>query len=557
VSATTSSGQHQAFAQKVKLSEYLNIYRYISLFVTSLLYLAGPPAAAFPLKLGVCACLLAEACLFIKVYNAEKSGDRKKKLLVFLEMAGLIFVLYVTGGMASPFLWYAINPILLSASLLPRYFCWLLLAFFTCMVLAADRLTVYKQAENQFFLPGFTIIIIFALFTLITQLYNIYLCSLQRQSALLEKQLRHIKSLYSAVEAFSQNTDPQEVINLFASYVKLLADVTKAIILVDVPLGLKGSQQKHYYTVRGPRHVLAEEEWYPTVKRLYIELQKAGAKAGTITLFEEGTLLTVPVYSRTKYYGIFSAFLPQHRGGHEETEQTMKFLAELCAVALDKYALESIAKEYMIAEEKDRIAGEIHDNVTQNLFALIYRLDLLLKKEQLGEEVKQQLRLIQRTAQQSLRDLRSSIYDMSTYKRREEPLVEDIRAYLGDFGALNNIQIDFMAENMHIPLSAALRNSLYRIIREATGNAVRHGHCSQIKVEMTVTDDQVKLSVTDNGCGFTPTPAATQGGLGLINMKELARSLGGTLLIHTGLQKGTKILCQIPLDYIRKEVPAN
>ncbi|MCR3922631.1 MAG: sensor histidine kinase [Firmicutes bacterium] len=538
----------------------LNVYRCISLFFTSILYIAGPPNSTLYLKLGVCACLVLEACLFIKVYDGEKSKDRNKKFLLFLETIGLTFILYVTGGMSSPFLWYALNPILLSAALMPFYFCWLLLGTFTFLVYLADIFTIFRVAETQPHLPASTLVIIFALITLIAQLYNFFFRNLARQSALLEKQLLHIKSLYGAVEAFSHYTDPQEVVNLFASYVKVLANVNKAIIWVEVPLGLQSSEKKLHYAVRGPRDVLSEDVWYPHIKQLYLTMQvETGTEARTIliqTEDEEGMLITVPIRSKAQYFGIFSVFLRDDQRTQAEIEQTMRFLAELCAAALDNYALESIAQEYLLVEEKDRIAGEIHDHVTQNLFALIYSLDLLIHSEPLAESVQRQLKLLQKTAQHSLRDLRTSIYSMSSKKHRQEPLIEDIRDYLADFSELNKVKIDFNTEEIHLPLPSSYRNNLYRIIREATGNAIRHGHCSHLQVTLASDHNGVTLSINDNGYGFDTASVHSENGLGLINMKELTRNMGGELTITSIPGVKTVVQCILPEGTTRRELLA-
>ncbi|NLZ92768.1 MAG: sensor histidine kinase [Firmicutes bacterium] len=542
------------FFNNPDLANLLSFYRYLSLLITSAFYLARLPNNFF-LQLGVCSCLFVEAYVFIKLYNGKNCRDIERKLLILLETFGLAYVLSVTGGMASPFLWYVINPILLSATLMPTYYCWLMMINFSVLIYLADRFSLYTPSVSLQLWPFSTFIIILSLITLIAQLYTYYFNILTRQQAKLEKQLQHIKSLYQAAEAFSHLTDPQEVISLFASYVKVLCSATKVIIWVHASKGLQPVQKTHYYTVRGPRKVLAEDEWYPYVKELYYTMQSGSEVDRKLFSSKEaqGTLITVPIHSHSQYYGIFSTFIERNAEEVPTAEQTIIFLADLCAVALEKYMLNSIADEYLLTAEKDRIAGEIHDSVTQNLFGLVYGLGMLSKEKDLKADAQQQLKLLQKTAQTSLKELRAAIYTMSSLKKREEPLLADIQQYLKDFSALNKVNVSFHCNDIFPPLGAHVRHALYRIIREATGNAIRHGLCERIDVDMKADQTGITLTIADDGCGFNPDTVG-KGGLGLINMKELTRSVGGVLTLSSSPQQGTVVKCVIPAESLRKEM---
>jgi NarL family two-component system sensor histidine kinase LiaS len=97
-------------------SSLLTYYRYISLLVTSGFYFVGPPVAPMYLKAGAVVCLFLEARFFTRIYRENESAGARK-LLIFIETLGLASILVITGGLDSPFIWYAINPILLSATL--------------------------------------------------------------------------------------------------------------------------------------------------------------------------------------------------------------------------------------------------------------------------------------------------------------------------------------------------------------------------------------------------------------------------------------------------------
>jgi NarL family two-component system sensor histidine kinase LiaS len=536
----------------LELASLLGYYRYISLLITSALYLCGPPPSPFYLKAGVCFCLFLEAFLFIRFYNNEGGSTWGKKLFLFVETIGLAFVLTLTGGLDSPFLWYAINPILLAITLAPAYFCWALMgAFLFCSALL-QQFNIYGPEAVYVFWPDRAyLVVIFVLSTLGGQLFNFFIVKLSRQKQIMEKQLQHIKSLYGAVEVFSHNSDPQEIVSLFASYSRALTGAKKVIVWIETEMGVSEPEKKNYFVVRGPRDVFPEESWYPYIKKEFEKKQHApevnmqsfpGVKGQ-----KPGVLVTVRIKSSVSVFGVLSAFYLGKEEALDEVEQTLTFLADLCAVALEKRSQESLAEKLLLVEEKDRIAGEIHDNVTQNIFGLVYGLDMLIKKEDLGEAVVNQLRLLQKTAQRSLKDLRASIYCMSTRKNKKEPFLEDVRRYLTELGQLNDVSVEFDCRGSLGSIKSVTRNSLYRIIREATGNAVRHGNCSSIKVSLIEENGILELTIADNGRGFDPEEYqhGSKNGLGLLNMKELARSMGGNLSIESKPGKGTVVSCVV------------
>ncbi len=378
----------------------LNYYRYGSLLITSLFYFGGPPAAPWFLKTGVSLSLLCEAIIFTRLFKAG-GGKFMQHALVAIETAGLAFILILTGGLDSPFLWYAINPILAAATLLPHYFCWSIAAAFLALAFSLHRFRLYSlEPDLPLWSDRSNFILIFILITLIAQLFNYLIGKLCRQAEVMAKQFEHIKSLYQSVEVVSHSSEPKEIVNLFASYSKALTGAIKVIVWLEIALGLKTAHKKVFYAVRGPRRQPDEETWYPHVKKLFTR-GSTDWKADIIFLPDghggRGALVTVPIRSNTTVYGVLSAY--QHGDRNlSETEKTLHFLADLCAVILEKRSMEILAEELMLNDEKDRIAGEIHDKVTQNIFGLVYSLDCLIKQQQLGEELQQRIRAMQKNS---------------------------------------------------------------------------------------------------------------------------------------------------------------
>jgi len=397
--------------------------------------------------------------------------------------------------------------------------------------------------------------------TLAAQIFNHFIRRVTHQAELMEEQLGHIKSLYEAVEVFSNRSDLKEIINLFASYTKTMTGAQKVILWVENEAGLQRPAKKNYYAVKGFRNMLPEKIWYPYLKKRFeekaLDPEFHMEEMEGLPQDRPGFLLTVNVKSKSQVFGLLSAFFLEKDKGLEGARQTLSFMADLCAVALEKRSLESKMEDVLLLQEKDRIARELHDNVTQNLFGLIYGIDLIIKKNRLPEEFNNRLRLLQKTTQNTLKELRTAIYQMSSLKGEQEPFVEEVQKYLRDLAKLNNIEVTFHC-NGHLQLLLShQQHSLFRIIREATGNAIRHGHCSSIQVKVEEAAGRLILEIADNGGGFDPAALGRTNsrGLGLINMKELTRSMGSELQVVTGFGQGTRVYCEINLGKDRVPAP--
>ncbi len=164
--------------------------------------------------------------------------------------------------------------------------------------------------------------------------------------------------------------------------------------------------------------------------------------------------------------------------------------------------------------EKDRIAAEIHDSVTQNLFGLVYDLGALAREDKMDQRTRERIGMFQRMARSSMRDLRASIYRLSTIPGETQPFLEECEKYLGDLAELNNIAMKFNHQGWSSRAGSPINRALYRIIREATGNAVRHSQCSEIAVTLDGEGDSVRLTVSDDGCGFSLSGVGVRTGVG-------------------------------------------
>ncbi len=207
-------------------------------------------------------------------------------------------------------------------------------------------------------------------------------------------------------------------------------------------------------------------------------------------------------------------------------------------------------------DERKRIARELHDDTAQALINLSRRLDdLTISREQLSEsaigrleELQELIDGILRGVRRFSRDLRPSVLDDLGLLPALEGLLADVKE--------DGIETELKVCGDRRRLLPEVELALFRIVQEALSNVRRHSQASRVVTTVEFGEGRVRITVDDNGQGFelpdrTGDLAAT-GKLGLIGMHERARLLGGTLLIQSEPDKGTKVMVDTPIPPVAK-----
>ncbi|MBB6671479.1 sensor histidine kinase [Cohnella nanjingensis] len=215
-------------------------------------------------------------------------------------------------------------------------------------------------------------------------------------------------------------------------------------------------------------------------------------------------------------------------------------------------AMQSKVEPYLLFEERNRIAEELHDRICPHLFGISCAVH---SAEQDGggmtdAEHLELLKDIREAAAAATRELRKTIYDLSLSEHGGNSWLSSVESLLASQAKLSGVRIRFRPPALDRRLTVHHQKALYRIIAEAIGNAIRHGESSVVDVKLTLRRSSATLRISDNGKGFEGC-AARQGsgdsGFGLRNMKALAASLGGNLQIDSGEGSGTRIVVRLPL----------
>jgi signal transduction histidine kinase len=217
-------------------------------------------------------------------------------------------------------------------------------------------------------------------------------------------------------------------------------------------------------------------------------------------------------------------------------------VADQVGVAVENARLRQQAERAAVIEERERLARELHDSVTQSLYSLTLFAEAGKGLVEAGdlEVAKHNLGRMGETAQQALREMRLLVHELRPLDLEREGLIGALHQRLSAVEGRVNIKARLVAEEL-VELPAPVEEGLYRIAQEALNNALKHAVATSVTVYLRVKGERVELEVVDDGKGFNPQAVSNSGGMGLVSMQERAEKLGGSLTILSAPEEGTKV----------------
>ena len=227
--------------------------------------------------------------------------------------------------------------------------------------------------------------------------------------------------------------------------------------------------------------------------------------------------------------------------------------ANQLAVSVERESLRHTAEMAALSEERQRLARELHDSLSQSLYSVLLSADGGQDYARLGDSEKTEeiFKNIKETLQQTLREMRLLIYQLQPSILTREGLHQAIQRRLESVEKRAGISIYF-DDNLSSILPGAVEAQLYGIVQEALNNVLKHALASSVRIVLDQNNDSVSMQVMDDGCGFDNKQNLTSG-FGITNMKERARQLGGSLEIKTKHGHGTQISVCIPMKDFSKD----
>jgi signal transduction histidine kinase len=191
------------------------------------------------------------------------------------------------------------------------------------------------------------------------------------------------------------------------------------------------------------------------------------------------------------------------------------------------------------AAERARIAREVHDAISQHLFAL-RMISAGMRRADPGN---QQVRAIERISEEALRDMQALLIELRPASLDGAGLAPTLHEICAAYHDRLGVTVDADLDDVTVP--APVEHALLRITQEACSNAVRHGHARRLAVSMTCQDGHVELAVRDTGTGFDP--AAPHAGSGLTHIRDRVAELGGTVDIASAPGRGAALTVRVPV----------
>ena len=275
----------------------------------------------------------------------------------------------------------------------------------------------------------------------------------------------------------------------------------------------------------------------------------AGIPLSPSIFFRSRSWIGIPLILRNRITGLLS-LTHEEPGYYTETHARLaQAITNQVAIAIENARLYAQAQDLATLEERNRIARELHDSVTQLLYGIsLYSTaaSRSVSKDNM-ERVRENLIEIKENALQALQEMRLLILELDPPLLQKYGLVAALEASLESIESRAGLETVLKTDGM-TRLPSAIEPDLYRIAMEALNNLVRYARAKKVIVDLQIVSDWAVLDIRDNGVGFDVEYVQKSGGLGIHNMKQRAQRLGGRLDIFSTPGVGTHIKAEIPLQ---------
>jgi signal transduction histidine kinase len=364
------------------------------------------------------------------------------------------------------------------------------------------------------------------------------------------RQAELIASLTDVASAVSSTLSVDDVLVTIVDRAKRVTNTDKAILMLTED----GSDELDLETlvVRGRRDQHVQDWWEDRI----MESAPAAFSNGVTMLEDEPAHDAVVVYSPIKIQerpiGLLCAINSRDRRFSHEQLDFLAILSAFAATAIENARLAEETRYVLLASERDRIAREIHDGISQSLFSISLGLELAKKqaKKDPGKAL-ERLGDLQEHLNEAMTELRRVVYDLRPMKLQELGLSGAIDFWIKDITIGRPVRGDLEVVGAEYHLGPAREQCLYRVAKEAVSNIVRHSGAKQFTVRVEYRTDGVRLAIRDDGDGF-PIDAALEArvegsGMGLRSIQERVKREHGTFEIDSVQGEGTRIEVRLPV----------
>jgi two-component system, NarL family, sensor histidine kinase LiaS len=236
---------------------------------------------------------------------------------------------------------------------------------------------------------------------------------------------------------------------------------------------------------------------------------------------------------------------------HKRIEKIYKQMTEKAKVSqrmvTEKVEDQEQRIQEIISQERNRLARELHDSVSQQLFGASMMMSAINETRPLSEDREtKQLKMVEEMIHQSQLEMRALLLHLRPVALKGKTLQEGIAELLVELSQKVTMEIQWKVED--ISLDKGIEDHLFRILQESVSNTLRHSKATKLEVLLIERDELVIMRVVDDGVGFEIQDEKA-GSYGMQNMHERAVEVGGTLKVISVKNKGTRLEVKVPITH--------
>jgi two-component system, NarL family, nitrate/nitrite sensor histidine kinase NarX len=382
--------------------------------------------------------------------------------------------------------------------------------------------------------------------------------SLQNQ---IQERTRELHALSEMALTISRSHDLKTVLN------EALAQALQATQMNGGIIHLVGSNGKHAITIQKgvPTEIVscmalavsgegcALWDMHQSVREVNLDLNtehltclRTGCPA-----IQDGyrSLIIVPLRSSNRAFGTFTLMQKAELALSPEKKEFITCLGNQLGVAVENSHFQVEIERLAILEERSRIARDLHDSLAQTLGWLNLKMDMLMQTLDAGNipQTREEAYRLQQVVGQACFEVRESIDGL-----RAKPTIlfsEAVTSYITEFSQRTGLHVNLTVDT-ECRLTPPAEIEALRILQEALTNIYKHARASSVDVIIANRNDQVEISIQDNGQGFNPNmPQDNQFHYGLKIMQERAERVQGNFQLQTGPGLGTHIRVRLPREH--------
>jgi signal transduction histidine kinase len=378
---------------------------------------------------------------------------------------------------------------------------------------------------------------------------------LERQRMQLKRRVREVSALVRSSALISSTLDLDRVLTLILEQLAEVVQYDRASIMLLFENRLRIIAAKGFSDMErvvGQSFNPGENE---LTRRLLagdapIVLQDVTVEPNYISDANEPmrAWIGVPLLFRREVIGALALDKKEPSFYDEDDGRTVLAFANQAAIAIENARLYDRSREQDILQERNRLARELHDSLSQALFSMVLNAEaanLFFDVDQ--EKARQQIGLLYETANSALKEMRTLIFELRPANLEQEGLAMVLSKHAKLIRDRNGIDVRVEIKGQgRLPLQ--IEKALFRVAQEALNNIVKHAKATEATIILSTQEERASLKIKDNGIGFQEG-VLKPNTLGLTSMRERVEQLGGTFQIGPNPSgKGTLVLVEVPCD---------